>query len=175
MKVSIIVPIYNVESYLPACIESLIHQSYSNIEIILVNDGSSDHCKDIVDEYASSDSRIIPIHKINSGPAEARRTGINSAQGDYIAFCDGDDYLPLDAIEQLVAASDNGNIDIVAGTVTYVYPNLVKKRIPLYMSGSVNDKWLYINHLIRMNIPWMLVAKIFKKELFNGVQMGSVK
>lgn len=175
MKVSIIVPIYNVESYLPACIESLIHQSYSNIEVILVNDGSSDHCKDIVDEYASSDSRIIPIHKINSGPAEARRTGINSAQGDYIAFCDGDDYLPLDAIEQLVAASDNGNIDIVAGTVTYVYPNLVKKRIPLYMSGSVNDKWLYINHLIRMNIPWMLVAKIFKKELFNGVQMPTFK
>lgn len=176
MKVSIIVPIYNVESYLPSCIESLIHQSYLDIEIILVNDGSSDHCKEIVDKYASSDSRIIPIHKINSGPAEARRTGINSAQGDYIAFCDGDDYLPLDAIEQLVTASDYGTIDIVAGTVTYVYPNLAKmQRVPLCISGAVTDKWLYISQLIRMEIPWMLVAKIFKKKLFDDVQMPTFK
>lgn len=101
MLISIIVPIYNVELYLEKCIESIINQTYKNLEIILVDDGSTDSCGKICDEYAKKDNRIKVIHKINGGLSDARNKGMEIAKGKYIGFVDGDDYVASDMYETL--------------------------------------------------------------------------
>lgn len=113
MKVSIIVPIYKVEAYLERCVTSLINQSYKNIEIILVDDGSPDRCPQICDYFATTDSRIKVIHKKNEGQGAARNDAVAIAEGGYISFVDGDDFLATDAIETFVNATDDGKYDIV--------------------------------------------------------------
>lgn len=92
-KISVIVPIYNVENYLVRCIDSIIYQNYRNLEIILINDGSTDSCGKICDSYAKNDNRIIVIHKENAGQSSARNAGLDICTGDYIAFVDSDDYI----------------------------------------------------------------------------------
>lgn len=98
-KITIIIPIYNVEKYLNATIESVVNQTYKNLEIILVDDGSPDSCPKICDEWAEKDSRIKVLHKKNGGVSSARNAGLDIATGDYIAFVDGDDYIDLDMYE----------------------------------------------------------------------------
>ena len=92
-KISIIVPIYNVEKYLERCVDSLVNQTYENIEIILVDDGSPDYCPQLCDEYAKKDSRIVVIHKKNGGLSDARNYGLCKASGEYILYVDSDDYI----------------------------------------------------------------------------------
>lgn len=92
MKFSIVVPIYNVEDFLPECIESILKQDFQNFELILVDDGSPDSCPQICDEYAKKDSRIFVIHKENGGLSDARNSGLKVAKGDYVCFLDSDDY-----------------------------------------------------------------------------------
>ena len=94
--ISIIVPIYNVEQYLNQCLQSVCSQSYDNLEIILVDDGSSDRSPELCDEWAEKDSRIHVIHKQNGGLSDARNTGISCAKGEYIAFVDSDDWIEKD-------------------------------------------------------------------------------
>ncbi|OUQ56652.1 hypothetical protein B5E58_10530, partial [Tyzzerella sp. An114] len=94
-KISVIVPIYNVEKYLNRCVDSIINQTYKNLEIILVDDGSPDNCGKICDEYAKKDNRIKVVHKENGGVSSARNVGLNIATGDYIGFVDGDDWIDL--------------------------------------------------------------------------------
>lgn len=96
--VSIIVPIYKVEPYLRRCLDSIVNQTYTNLEIILVDDGSPDGCPQICDEYAARDKRIVVIHKENGGLSDARNAGINISQGEYIFFLDSDDEIPLNSI-----------------------------------------------------------------------------
>ena len=98
-KVSIIVPVYNVEKYVERCIESIIKQSYKNLEIILIDDGSKDNSGKICDEYAEKDNRIKVIHKKNGGLSDARNTGLNIADGEYICFIDSDDYIHKDLVK----------------------------------------------------------------------------
>lgn len=100
-KISVIVPVYNVEEYLPKCIESIRNQTHKNIEIILVNDGSTDRCGNICNEYAALDHRIKVIHQKNEGLAGARNTGIEAATGEYLAFVDSDDWIDADMYEVL--------------------------------------------------------------------------
>ena len=99
--VSVIIPAYNVAEYIPFCLDSLISQTYKNLEIICVNDGSTDSTLDIIKEYAEKDSRIILIDKENGGLPSARNAGMNIAKGDYISFVDSDDVVSLDMIEYL--------------------------------------------------------------------------
>ena len=98
--VTVVLPIYNVEQYLERCIKSVVNQTYENLEIILVDDGSPDHCPKICDEWAQKDNRIKVIHKSNAGLGLARNTGIENATGEYICFFDSDDYIALDTIEK---------------------------------------------------------------------------
>lgn len=112
-KISIIVPIYNVEKYLVQCIESLINQSYWNLEIILVNDGSTDSSGEICDYYSKKDSRIKVIHKINEGVSIARNTGLQNASGEYVAFVDGDDFLDINIYLKLFKIINNSKYDLV--------------------------------------------------------------
>ena len=111
MLISIIVPIYNVELYLEKCIESIINQTYKNLEIILVDDGSTDSCGKICDEYAKKDNRIKVIHKINGGLSDARNKGMEIAKGKYIGFVDGDDYVASDMYETLYKFSVKNSLD----------------------------------------------------------------
>lgn len=114
LQFSIIIPIYNVEKYLERCIESVINQTYSNIEIILVDDGSSDNCPQICDEYREKDFRIKVLHKQNGGLSDARNEGLKIANGDYVLFVDSDDYIEKDTCEKFCAFIDKG-ADILVG------------------------------------------------------------
>ena len=111
--VSIILPIYNAEKYLERCLESIITQTYANIEIILINDGSTDNSINIIKEYAIKDSRIIIIDKENEGVSVARNIGILKARGKYICFVDADDYIEKSMIEKMKCCIDKENVDLV--------------------------------------------------------------
>ena len=107
VQFSFIVPIYNVEEYLDRCVQSLINQSFTNIEIILVDDGSPDQCPEKCDNYAKQDPRIRVIHKANGGLSDARNAGLEVAIGEYILFVDADDYIELDTCEKLNNYTNN--------------------------------------------------------------------
>ncbi len=117
-KVSIVLPIYNVEKYLDRCIDSVVEQTYRNIEILLIDDGSPDKCPEICDRWAQKDSRIRVIHKHNEGLGMARNTGIEQASGEYICFFDSDDYIALDTVEKVVARAVQTCADAVVFGVT---------------------------------------------------------
>lgn len=112
-KVSVIIPVYNVEKYLSECVDSVLHQTYQNFEIILVDDGSKDKSGEICDMYASSDSRISVIHKENGGASSARNEGLRYASGDYVYFLDSDDLIKPYAFEHFVKAVDSEKADII--------------------------------------------------------------
>lgn len=126
--VSIVVPIYNVENYLDRCLNSIINQTYKNIEIILVDDGSYDDCPKICDRYALQDNRIKVIHKKNAGLGMARNTGIENANGDYIFFFDSDDYVDLSAVEKCVTNAVLNNSDVVMFGRYDDYNGVIKHR-----------------------------------------------
>ncbi|WP_206407315.1 glycosyltransferase family 2 protein [Massilimicrobiota sp. An105] len=111
-KISIIIPVYNVESYIKRCVDSIINQTYKNIEIILVDDGSRDKSGDICDELAKTDTRIKVLHKNNGGLSEARNFGVECSTGEFITFIDSDDYVSHDYIEYLYSLVFNCNADI---------------------------------------------------------------
>jgi len=122
--VSIIVPVYNVSAYLNECIDSLIIQSYSNIEIILVDDGSTDGSGQICDQYSKLDDRIVVIHKKNGGLSDARNAGLNAMHGQYVAFVDSDDWIDEQMIQKFYSISQSTNADIVAGGYVAIYKNM---------------------------------------------------
>ena len=130
-KVSIIVPIYNVEKYLHRCVDSIINQSYKDLEIILVDDESPDKCPEMCDEYAQQDSRIKVIHKKNGGLGYARNSGLEIATGEYVAFIDSDDYVELDMVEKLYNDCCKNNLDAIFADF-YVDGNTVLKKSPTY-------------------------------------------
>ncbi|WP_221388195.1 glycosyltransferase family 2 protein [Clostridium perfringens] len=174
-KVSIIIPIYNVSRYLEDCINSVINQTYKNLEIILVNDGSSDNSLEICNNFKKKDSRIILINKENGGLSSARNSGIDKATGKYLYFLDGDDFLELDAIEFVMNLIKNNNADIASFGYYYYYKdNSIRNR----MEKVKNDYELYMNSeeaLIqilnrRISFSWMAWNKLYKKELFNDVR-----
>lgn len=114
-KVSIIVPVYNVEKYLTECVDSLIHQTMREIQIILVDDGSTDRSGRMIDEYAAADERVVAIHKENGGQSSARNLGLRHATGEYILYVDSDDYIAQNSCERLYETAIRFNVDIVQG------------------------------------------------------------
>ena len=119
--VSIIVPIYKVEKYLDKCVKSIVGQTYRDLEIILVDDGSADRCPDICDLWAERDNRVRVIHRENGGVGEARNTGMNASSGEYLMFVDPDDYLPENAVELLMARLLADGSDMALGRVTRIF------------------------------------------------------
>ena len=134
--VSIIVPVYNCEKYFRQCLESIINQSYRNIEIILVNDGSTDNSGEICDTYASNDNRIRVIHTKNSGPAAARNIGIENAKGSLIFFIDADDYVENDALELLIESYNRHKVDMVAGNFNKVKNSNIESKDNITFSSN---------------------------------------
>lgn len=113
-KLSIIVPVYKVEQYLNRCVDSILNQTYRNIEIVLVDDGSPDRCGEICDRYARKDKRIKVIHKENGGLSSARNTGFSVSTGEYIAFVDSDDYIAKDMYMEMIDALEFNGLDIIS-------------------------------------------------------------
>ena len=122
-KISIIIPCYNVAEYLPKCLDSVINQTYSNLEIICVNDGSSDNSMDILNDYKSKDDRIIIINQENAGASEARNNGLKYVTGEYIMFIDGDDWIELNTCEKAINIIVDKNADIVIWNYISEHPN----------------------------------------------------
>lgn len=122
VKISIIIPVYKVEQYIKDCVDSVLNQTYKNLEVILVDDGSPDGSPGICDEYAQSDNRVMVIHKINGGLSDARNEGLKVASGDYVMFLDSDDYYKHnDFLEKVAEATDDGKIDAVFFKRTVFY------------------------------------------------------
>lgn len=119
--ISVIVPIYKVEEYLSRCVDSIINQTYKNLEIILVDDGSPDNCPKLCDDYAEKDSRVKVVHKKNGGLSDARNAGMEVATGEYISFIDSDDYIALDFFETLYNTMQAEKSDIVECSVVKFY------------------------------------------------------
>ena len=122
-KVSVVVPIYKVEKYIHRCIDSILEQTYTNLEVILVNDGSPDYCGTIAEDYAKKDLRIKVIHKKNGGLSDARNAGMNHVSGEFIVFVDSDDWIEKYMIEQMVNTSLNYKADVVQSAFYYAYDN----------------------------------------------------
>lgn len=123
--VSIIVPVYNVAEYLDRCMQSLLHQTYGQLEIILVDDGSTDNSGDICDNYKAADSRVKVVHKSNAGLGMARNTGMDVATGNYFMFVDSDDYIELDAVEYLIKCAQYYDVQVV--TSRFMYEDVIEK------------------------------------------------
>lgn len=137
--VSIIIPVYNVESYLDRCVQSVVNQSYKNLEIILVDDGSPDNCPSMCDEWAKKDNRVKVIHKQNGGPSFARNVGIDNISGEYAFFIDSDDEITIDAIEISLNALIDNNCDMTVGRYVEVI-NGVEKPTEFSNSVTVYDE-----------------------------------
>ena len=128
-KISIIVPVYKVENELDRCVQSLMKQTYKNIEIILVDDGSPDQCPKLCEQYAKEDERIRVIHKKNGGLSDARNAGLNLARGEYVLYVDSDDYIEVDSCERLINATSEEQVDIVVGNAIMEKSNSYEKMI----------------------------------------------
>lgn len=169
--ISIIVPVYRVEPFIDRCIKSLTAQTYKNIEIILVDDGSPDKCGDICDKYAQEDSRIIVVHKKNGGLSSARNTGLDIFKGEYVMFVDSDDWVEPNFCETALQLALNNNVDCVAfGYYEYQHN---KNRISFHTCRPrIIDAEEAIIHLIRIdeilfNLAW---NKIYHKRLFDNLR-----
>lgn len=124
-KISVIIPVYGVEKYLDRCVHSVVNQSYKNLEIILVDDGSPDNCPKMCDEWALRDARIRTVHRENGGQSCARNTGLSVATGDYITFIDSDDWIIEDTYEYCVSLLDKyKNVDVIQFDIIHTYPNM---------------------------------------------------
>lgn len=129
--VSIIVPVYNAEGYLDECIQHVINQTFLNWELILVDDGSEDHSPEICDRYVLQDRRISVIHQKNTGVSEARNAGLSTATGDFVIFCDSDDWMDEKALEFFIIEQANNDADIVFGDICNVRGN-IRKQVKLF-------------------------------------------
>ena len=152
--VTVVVPIYNVEKYLERCVKSIINQTYSNLEILLIDDGSPDHCPQMCDEWAAKDPRIHVIHKKNAGLGMARNTGIENAHGKYIFFFDSDDYVSLKTVEKCVLAAEQTNAD----TVLFGFSDVASDGKVMNVCVPATDKSIYNDDEIREYILPNLLA-----------------
>lgn len=174
-KISIIVPIYNCSNFLERCLDSIINQTYTNIEIICINDGSTDNSLEILNHYTNIDNRIILINKKNEGVSVARNVGISRSTGEYITFVDADDWLETNAIEVLYDISVENDVDVVRGNYyinsnnekydsignTYELNKKVLKKDDYEFKINLVDKLLY------GEIPCFVWLLLIKKEIIQ--------
>ena len=166
--ISVIIPVYNVATYLPKCLDSVLSQSYSDIQIILINDGSTDNSGLICDEYTARDSRIIVIHQKNAGAAAAKNAGLCVANGKYLSFVDSDDYLEPDAYIHMVAMLEANHADVIQCAYNDVYVNKVE---PHPIRGEQNE-FTAIQYLEQFTKDWtcgLMTDKLYVRSLFDGI------
>jgi len=171
--ISIIVPIYKVEKYLRRCLESILQQTYTNLEIILVDDGSPDGCPKICDEYAINDTRVKVIHKTNGGLSSARNAGLDIATGEWIGFVDSDDWILPNMYEKLYSVAKRESSDLVicgyrfvdesntpVGDKFSIIKDEMLTKLDAFNKLSVRDSWFYIT----------VVNKIYANRIFSNLR-----
>lgn len=164
--VSIILPVYGVEKYLPECVDSLLGQTYKNLEIILVDDASPDHCGAICDSYAARDSRVRVIHKKNGGAASARNAGLDAARGEYICFVDSDDIVEADYVETLLEALGDGDMAMCG----FYFLSRSGSRPEKVAPGSY-DRVGFMKRFLEDWCCALLWNKIFRREVIGDLRM----
>jgi glycosyltransferase involved in cell wall biosynthesis len=163
-KVSIVVPIYKVEKYIHRCIDSIVNQTYSNLEIILVDDGSPDSCGEIADQYQKTDPRIRVVHKQNGGLSDARNHGMNLVTGDFIMFVDSDDWLAEEMIAMMIKNSLAYQADVVQSAFYYAYDD---KLLVDHRHHQENDPPVILNNK-------MLMYELIKNEKVKNFAWGKL-
>jgi glycosyltransferase involved in cell wall biosynthesis len=181
--ISVIVPVYNVEKYLETCFQSIIAQTYANLQIIAVNDGSTDASPQICDHFASLDSRIAVFHQANAGISAVRNLGLKHAKGKYILFVDSDDFLNPDSIQFLYDAMRLHAAQISIGNVLRIDANgtpIVSSKIfePNSFQNLTSEEALHMmyNHSSGLSTPFLVVtAKLYESRLFEGLSFPEGK
>lgn len=169
--ISVIVPVYNVEKYLEKCIKSIAGQTYSNLEILLIDDGSTDNSGALCDEYAKNDSRIRVIHKENGGLSDARNTGIVHSTGDYLVFVDSDDYVHSEFIEKLYNAMKKSDSDMSICNFSRVFDHDKINDNEVCVDEVITSRQA-IQKLFEKGSVYFIVAwnKLYKRKLFENVK-----
>lgn len=168
-KISIIVPVYNCESYLCKCVDSLLWQTYKNIEIVLVDDGSTDNSPSLCDDYADKDARIKVFHKKNGGPSEARNLGIKEANGDYLMFVDSDDWVEENFCDEALACATKNDVKIVSFGLRLVYDDhseIKTVKTPCILRTGDAIYYSITDELPIFNYP---CNKLFHRSLFENI------
>lgn len=172
-EISIIVPVYNVEEYLSRCIDSILSQTFSDFELILVDDGSTDGSGKICDEYVKQDERVVVIHKENGGQSSARNSGLKKLNGKYISFIDSDDWISSDYLEYLYSLIKKYKADVVSADYVITYENCVS------FSSQANEKVITgTSEILQFYLKqdkmhgkndFAVWGKLYKKEFFNEI------
>ncbi len=170
-KVSVIIPAFNCEKFINKCINSILEQTYKSIQIIIVNDGSSDNTKNICENFVKDNGNIILINKENEGPAIARKVGLEKADGEYISFIDSDDYIDSNFYKKLVDTLESNNADIVECGYNIIDENMQLIKECKMKQQIVEGQKNCIKHYIKKdNTTNYLVTKLYKRELFDNVK-----
>lgn len=169
-KISIIIPAYNIEQYLERCLKSVQNQNYGNLQVIVVDDGSTDRTGKIADFFAKNDKRFLVIHKRNGGVSAARKAGLEKAEGDYIGFVDGDDYIEPEMYEKLMGLAVEHDADIAHCGYQMVFPD----RVDLYHGTKqlkLQDTYTGVKDLLEgILIEPGLGNKIYRHNLFENIE-----
>lgn len=170
--VSVIVPVYNVEKYLKKCVESIVTQTYQNLEIILVDDGSTDASGQMCDGWIAKDDRIVVIHKPNGGLSDARNAGLNIAQGSYYAFIDSDDYISTDMIETMLDSAKNNSCEIAVCNMNRFSEK--ENYAPFYFPADDETVLFGKERYETLKQP-SVCNKLFQAKLFDGIRFPKGK
>lgn len=175
--ISIICPIYNAEAELPRCVDSVLAQTHRNIELVLVNDGSTDRSGEICDEYAAKDNRVRAIHKENGGASAARNAGLDAAHGDYIGFVDSDDWINSDMYERLLRAiAESGAQVAVCGYTEVSTGNLLRRVMPIDQLTAESADMLILPGremlcaMLEGRAHWLLWNMLYRASILKGVR-----
>ena len=170
--ISIIIPSYNIQEYIGRCLDSVISQTYKNLEIIVVNDGSTDNTGTILDQYAKQDKRIVVFHCQNGGVSKARNLAIEVAKGEFIGFVDGDDTIEPDMYESLLKGILDYNADISCCGYKKIYSGKIKKHYDVKKITTLNNIQGVKNYLNARLTDGILCSKLYRAKLFNNIRLN---
>lgn len=170
--VTVIIPIYNVEKYLNKCIESVVAQTYSNLEIILINDGSTDDSKNIIEKWTKKDKRIVYIYQKNQGLSAARNSGLDVARGDWIAFVDSDDFISKNYIQEMIQVATSDMTDLVICQINKTIGNKISSITSSSQMGEYNSQQFWKLFFEKKSDEALVVAwnKLYSKKIFNNLR-----
>ncbi|MBD5462834.1 MAG: glycosyltransferase [Lachnospiraceae bacterium] len=174
---SVVVPIYNVERYIEKCLHSIMNQTYENVQIVLIDDGSIDLSGEICDRFAMIDSRIEVIHQANYGSTAARKRGIEASKGEYIIWVDSDDWIEPDYFEKMVKAAVKNKADLIVADLYFDIgedSTVITNKLPcgIYSTQNILEKILYYGSFFEYGIQPHGVTKLFKADLLRDVHKG---
>lgn len=174
--ISVIVPVYNVEPFLRCCLDSVLSQTFSDFELILVDDGSPDSCGAICDEYAAKDSRVRVVHKQNGGVSEARNAGLDLAVGEYISFLDSDDYIQPEFLQTAVETMDTG-LDLLVFQYCRIFEGETPQVVPFGKNGLIKlteeaeRADFIVKDLLTYQVGWEVWNRVFRRDLIQAYSL----